>query len=161
MAIADQDNNSSPRASNNIKVASLAAAANANCMNKESRIGKCWRKTGHNFKWVPITNRTYDFIYFLQNYTVTTEETKWSSMHGWSPGMIQSWETPILQKSILKTSKMTTWPTPSPVGWVQTLNSCFSLSRKILYVVASRIRYVFWWIPRCWKVRDKDRYAWE
>ena len=52
MAIADQDNNSSPRASNNIKVASLAAAANANCMNKESRIGKWRSKTDsdYNFK---------------------------------------------------------------------------------------------------------------
>ena len=67
MAIADQDNNSSPRASNNIKVASLAAAANANCMNKESRIGKWWRKTDHNFKWVPITNRTYKFTELYSN----------------------------------------------------------------------------------------------
>lgn len=44
MAIADQDNNSSPRASNNLKVASLrgeaAAASNANCITNphQSRI---------------------------------------------------------------------------------------------------------------------------
>ena len=93
MAIADQDNNSSPRASNNIKVASLAAAANANCMNKEGRIGKWRSKTDseYNFKWVVLwVTITNVIIFFVQNYTVTTEGTKWSSMHGWSPGMIQS-----------------------------------------------------------------------
>ena len=50
MAIADQDNNSSPRASNNLKVASLrgeaAAASNANCItNPQSRIEETYNNS--------------------------------------------------------------------------------------------------------------------
>ena len=59
MAIADQDNNSSPRASNNLKVASLASAvaANANCISVERRIEETFNNTDTDMEYAWLEPR--------------------------------------------------------------------------------------------------------